>query len=80
MKSDDDALQKNPQAPDRLGGLSNLADFNLRKGGLAGGGVGILALLVFVLIRLLAGNSTSPTSPAGVLSSTVSSVAPTHTG
>lgn len=62
----------------RLGGLGG---FNLGKGGLAGGGIGIAAILVFIVIRLLAGNSTPPAGGplAVMLSQLASGAAPTGT-
>ena len=64
VKFNDDAQLDASQVQDRRGdsgssgGLRGLGGFNLGRGGLAGGGIGIAAIVVFVVIRLLAGSST----------------------
>ena len=64
MKFNDDAHLDTSQVEDRRGssgssGGSSGGGFNLGRGGIAGGGIGIVAILIFVGIQLFSGNSGS---------------------
>jgi predicted metalloprotease len=87
VKFNDDANLDTSQVQDRRGssgasgGSGGLGGFNLGKGGLAGGGIGIAAVVVFIVIRLLAGSSTASGNGGlgGMLSQLAGGSAPTGT-
>ena len=76
MKFNDNAQLDTSQVEDRRGGGGGGGGgFSLGKGGLAGGGLGIVGILVFVAIQLFSGGGSSTSSSGGALSDAIGQVA-----
>ena len=84
MKFNDDAQLDTSQVEDRRGASGSSGGggggFSLGKGGIAGGGVGIIVILIFVGIQLFSGNGgsgTSGTNFSNILAQVAGSSTPT---